>query len=311
MQEAKIIRIIRCVTIVICVIAVCVTVFKVSDIKFKNSAATTKTAESTSYEDVNVVEVTDKNGETVTDKSGGAVTSKVHVSGRTTKNSQTANQQGTTAKSKSTTKAQGGLNSNSVSEVLSFYKKVAAKNANLSCTKYLTLTSLNGGSGFAGSAINAFEGIASSALESNSGIAVPFPGNPGNISASDWTSASAVSDGTYTTITVRVKTQTDGYNGREYEGPVGRSMQVLPGVQTAVNEMSGVSADFSTSNMKIEYQNPTIRIKVLNSNLQLVRGACEWKYNTHIAITYLEAKITFIPVKLQGTSGDVEYKVIY
>lgn len=204
-----------------------------------------------------------------------------------------------------------GLNSTNKSEVLKFYQLAAKKNSDKKVKKSLVLVSMEGGKGISDSAISFFEPIAKKALEANSNKEEAFPGKPEKIIADDWLSATATSDGTYTTLNIKVKPQTDGPYGQEFDGSVGRSMGVLNGFGRAVDEMSMVSADFKNGKVDIKYQNPVIKVKIKNSTGELVKGACEWSYRTHPTLYYLDAKVTVFNVHLEGANGYIDYILKY
>ena len=84
---------------------------------------------------------------------------------------------------------------------------------------------------------------------------------------------------------------------------------VLPGVQTAIDEMPGVSADFANGEMTIEYQNPTITVKVNNRTGEFVPGSGKWSYRVHPVLRYLEAKVLVWTVHLINADGYVDYAV--
>lgn len=206
---------------------------------------------------------------------------------------------------------QDGLNSTDIAEVLAFYKLAAAKNDTNKYTKQLTLVSIDGGEGRVGSMVSYFEPIAQKAVNNNSVTDDPLPGDYKNIRPSDWASATAVSDGTYTTITVKVVPQTDGPNGKLLEGSVGRTMSVLDGVSTAVDEMPGVSADFDNGKVELEYLNPTMQVKIDNRTGAFVKGGCRWHYRVHPTLYSLDAKVIGFKVHLQNATGYVDYTVTY
>lgn len=216
---------------------------------------------------------------------------------------------GTASKKKIT--LTGGLSSTNKEEVLEYYKLVSKKNANLLFTKTLTLVSMNGGKNISQKMIDIFTPIAQKALAKNTINDEPYPGKPDKIVASDWQAAKAVNDGTYTTVYVKVVPQTDGYNGSEYEGTTGRSMGVLDGIDRALQDMGAVTVDFSKTKMTIEYQNPTIKLKVKNSTGELVKGGCEWGYSTHPYIETMDAKVLAINIHLEGAGGYINYSVKY
>ena len=202
-----------------------------------------------------------------------------------------------------------GLNSTDVEEVLTFYKLAAAKNQSPKYAKTLNLISLNGGDGKVADYVDIFEPIAKKAVSKNTTKGDVLPGDFKAIRPEDWQSAEAVSDGTYTTIRVKVKPQTDGPNGKANDGSVGRSMTVLPGVQTAIDEMPGVSADFANGDMTIEYLNPTITVKVDNRTGEFVPGSGSWSYRVHPVLKYLEAKVLAWTVHLINADGYIDYTV--
>ena len=206
---------------------------------------------------------------------------------------------------------EAGLNSTDVAEVLAFYKLAAAKNDSKQYTKTLNLLSLDGGEGKVAKYVNVFEPIARKAVAKNTVTGDPLPGKYAAIRETDWKSASAVSDGNYTTIRVAVAPQTDGANGKAFEGPVGRSMTVLDGVDQAINEMPGVSADFENGEVKIEYQNPTITVKVDNRTGKFVEGACKWTYRVNATMVSLDCKVLAWSVHLQNASGVIDYTISY
>lgn len=204
-----------------------------------------------------------------------------------------------------------GLTSNNVEEVLEYYKLVSKRNANLKFTKTLTLVSMSGGKSISQKAVDFFQPIAEKALAKNTITDEPYPGKPEKIVPSDWVAAAAKNDGKYTTVMIKVKEQTDGVNGSQFEGCAGRSMGVLDGIQLALSEMSVVSIDFAKTKMEVRYQNPMIKLKVKNSTGELVKGCCEWGYRTQPYIYYLDGKVTVFNIHLEDASGVVDYSVKY
>ena len=206
--------------------------------------------------------------------------------------------------------ATSGLQSSDKAEVLKYYQLVAAKNEKKTYKTTMTLKKLDGGSGAIGSFISMFEPVAKKALDKNSTENEGVPGVPEKIKVTDWKSATAVNDGTYTTLNIQVVPQTDGPNGKVHEGTVGRSISVLDGVQAAVDQLDGFSADFENGKLALNYKNAYIKVKVKNSTGEFVKGACEWHHEVNVDIDHLDVKMVF-NVKLNGTKGVVDYKVAY
>lgn len=205
----------------------------------------------------------------------------------------------------------GGLSSNKKEEVLEYYKLVSKKNEKLLFTKTLTFVDMRGGKNMPQRMIDIFLPIAQKALDKNTVTDEPYPGKPEKILPSDWQAAKAVNDGTYTTLYIKVQPQTDGYNGKKYEGSCGRSMCVLDGIDQALAEMNAVSVDFSQTKMVVNYVNPTIKLKVKNSTGELVKGGCEWSYRTNPEIDYMEAKFLTFKIHIEAAGGNVDYSVKY
>lgn len=222
---------------------------------------------------------------------------------------QTETEEATTEKAEITLEA--GLTSTDVEEVLAFYKLAAAKNDVKQYTKTLDLVSLDGGEGKVASHVDVFEPIAKKAVAKNTVTDDPLPGKYATIRPEDWTSATAQSDGRYTTIRVQVAQQTDGARGKAFEGPVGRTMTVLDGVDQAVNEMTGVSADFDNGKVEIAYRDPTFTVKVDNRTGKFVPGTCTWTYRVHAMLYSLDAKVLAFNVHLQNASGVIDYTISY
>ena len=206
-----------------------------------------------------------------------------------------------------------GLNSNDKAEVLKYYRLIAKKNATYKdgFNTKMVMTKLDGGKGGVGALISAFEPIAKKALEKNSTTSDHFPGDPDKILESDWESATAKNDGTYTTINIKLKTQTDGANGKSKVGTVGRTVDVLDGVQTALDELDGVSADFNNAKFSLVYDQAYATIKVKTATGELVKGGCTWHYRVNVNLDLLTVKVAFISATLNGGKGIIDYTYSY
>ena len=224
--------------------------------------------------------------------------------------SSASSQSGSSSAPKEITLA-AGLTSTNKEEVLKFYQLAAAKNESKTFHQSMTLEDLQGGKGAVGGLINAFTPIAKKALEKNSNDNQGVPGTPEAIKASDWKSAKAVNDGTYTTLDIRVVDQTDGANGKSNEGPVGRSISVLDGVQRALDDLDGVTADFSNAKFALKYTNAYIKVKIKNSTGEFVKGTGEWHHTVNVEMDNLNVKLAVFNVTLRGATGRVNYLVTY
>lgn len=206
-----------------------------------------------------------------------------------------------------------GLTSNNKAEVLEYYRLVAKKNETYkgAYNTKMVMTKLDGGKGGVGALISAFEPIAKKALEKNSTTSDHFPGDPDKILESDWESATAKNDGTYTTINIKLKTQTDGANGKSKVGTVGRTVDVLDGVETALKELNGVSADFENGKFSLVYDQAYATIKVKTATGELVKGGCTWHYRVNVNLDNITVKVAFVSATLNGGKGIIDYTYTY
>ncbi len=221
--------------------------------------------------------------------------------------------QGNTATPGKVITATSGLSSTDKAEVLKYYQLVMEKNekAGKNHMRTMTLEKLDGGSGAVGTFISMFEPIAKAALSKNSSEQNGLPGVHNEIKVSDWKSAKAVNDGTYTTVTIQLVEQKDDPYGKTHVGTVGRSIGVLDGVAAALAQLDGLEADFQNGKLFLNYKNPSITIKVNNKTGELVKGACEWKYAVHVDIQKLAVKYSFISLTLNGAYGIVNMTSTY
>lgn len=194
-------------------------------------------------------------------------------------------------------------------EIVEFYKKAATETnkGKINAKDQMTLVSLDGGSGAVGNLVSLFEPIAKSALEKNSGSIDHVTGGFENLTADDVASATAKSDGKYTTVRINLKEQTDGMYGKSKEGHVGHGVSILDGVQKAIDELNGVTVDTSEGDIKLHYNNAYIDCKIDNETGKIVSG--KWHYTVNVSINNIKAKIGIVPATLHDAKGVVEYAV--
>ena len=194
-------------------------------------------------------------------------------------------------------------------EIVEFYKKAATETnkSKINANDQMTLVSLDGGSGAVGNLISLFEPIAKSALAKNSGSLDHVTGGFENLTADDVASATAKSDGKYTTVRINLKEQTDGMNGKSKEGHVGHGISILDGVQKAIDELNGVTVDASEGEIKLHYNNAYIDCKIDNETGKIVSG--KWHYTVNVTINNVKVKIGIVPATLHDAKGVVEYAV--
>ncbi len=208
------------------------------------------------------------------------------------------------------TKEEKGLNSTDKKEVVEFYKKAAEKsNDGFTAQQTMSLTSLDGGSGAVGGLVSAIEPIGRRALEKNSNTIDHVPGGWKKLTADDLQSASAKTsaDGKYTEVTLVPKTQSDGPIADSEDGPVGHAVGVLPGIQAAIDEMNGVSVDSSQGTLRLDYTNPSVKVKINNDTGKIESGT--WSHVVNVTIDNVTAKVAIIKATLHGAKVVVNYTI--
>ena len=194
-------------------------------------------------------------------------------------------------------------------EIVEFYKAAAAASdkAGVNTTNVMKLESLDGGGGAVGAFVNLLEPIVKSTLERNSSSDNHITGGYKNLTADDVASATAKDDGKYTTITINLKEQTDGMNGKSKEGHVGHGISVLDGMQQAIDQLNGLDVDASGGTLAIRYNNAKIQVKVDNETGKIVSGT--WSYKANVTIDNVKGKIGIIGVTLKGASAVISQTI--
>ncbi|MBQ7542837.1 MAG: hypothetical protein IJT44_11165 [Clostridia bacterium] len=213
------------------------------------------------------------------------------------------------SEAEATTEADAKKTPETVEEIVEFYKQAATttNKGKINANDKMELKYLDGGSGLVGGLISAFEPIAKNALAKNSGPIDHVTGGFDKLTADDVASATAKSDGKYTTIRINLKDQTDGMYGKSKEGHVGHGVSILDGVQKAIDELDGVSVDASEGEIKLHYNNAYIDAKIDNDTGKIVSG--KWHYIVDVSIDNTKVKVGPIPATLKGATGQVEYAV--
>lgn len=168
----------------------------------------------------------------------------------------------------------------------------------------MSLTSCEGGDGFAGKLIDLLVPIGKKALEKNSGTANGLTGGYEKLVADDVASAKASDDGKYTTLTIELKQQV---NGGEKEGHVGHGITVLGDVQRAIDELGGVEVDTSNGSIDLTYSNAKITVKIDNATGKIVSGT--WSFRVTASIKNVVGKIGIVKATLNGTKAVIDRKI--
>lgn len=208
--------------------------------------------------------------EVVTDKEGHTVIE--------TKASQSSDTKNTT---KGSTTPSKGLNTNNAAACIKAYQ--AAVNATKqfkSGRQKMSLGSAITADGGLGFVLKLVQGPIDNALAKNSSDRTDIPGNPSGMQASHMKSASAVTNGNYTTITFNVKNQTQGAKADNHSGSVGCAVGTLGNVDAAIKEL-GFEVDYTNGKIELTYTDCKVVVKIDNTTGKIVDGSWGYKVNVY------------------------------
>lgn len=213
----------------------------------------------------------------------------------------------TTPDSKMSTKANDkpntdtGLNTTDKAQVVKAYQDAAKNSPNVKRIQTLALTQVNLGEGEGSS--DTLMKIANGIIDKNNNIeSKGLPGNYGALTASDLSSASATTSNGVTTLTMKIKDQTDyaqGHPGSSKKdawgaGPCGHAIGVLGPVDDIVAQFTGKVDD--NKDIEVKYTNAKITVTIKNG--KITSGTMG--YTAKIKATGVKV-LKFIPISATGT----------
>ena len=194
-------------------------------------------------------------------------------------------------------------------EIVEFYKNAATETdkGTVKTNSKMKLEALDGGGGAIGAFVNVFKPAVESALEKNSTPSDHITGGYKNLTADDVASATAVDDGKYTEVTINLKEQTDGFTADSKSGHVGHGVTVLGNVQSAIDEINGLSAEVGDGTVQLRYNGAYIKAKIDNETGKIVSGT--WFYRVNILIDNVKMKLGIFTVTPKNMTGVVSNTV--
>ncbi len=207
----------------------------------------------------------------------------------------------TSTKADSTDK---GLTSTDKTAVIKFYQAAADKMTETNKRQTLSLVGELSGEGAIANLVSRFSSNINNALSKNSDVTKKVPGAYSKLVASDLTSASAKSDGKYTTITMKAKEQTDTAKSSWDKGPVGHLIGVLGDVDTAIKEL-GVPIKYETANIKLTYKNASVTAKIDNNTGKIVNAT----WNSDIYADAKDITVAYV-LPIQHVKGHINQKIV-
>lgn len=208
--------------------------------------------------------------EVVTDKEGHTVIE--------TKASQSSDTKTTT---KGSTTPSKSLNTNDAAACVKAYQEAVKKTKQFkSGRQKMSLGSAITADGGLGFVLKLVQGPIDNALAKNSSDRTDIPGNPSGMQASHMKSASAVTNGNYTTITFNVKNQTQGAKADNHSGSVGCAVGTLGNVDAAIKEL-GFEVDYTNGKIELTYTDCKVVVKIDNTTGKIVDGSWGYKVNVY------------------------------
>ncbi|MDR1734528.1 MAG: hypothetical protein LBR73_06595 [Oscillospiraceae bacterium] len=186
------------------------------------------------------------------------------------------------------------LASTDIASVLALYKRVAAANAAIATSKSSVLQGeIYGENGETSAISKAATPIFKSIVGGYAEELTVFPGSPQALKASDIKSASAETKDGNTVITLKLKDQTDGINGKTNEGSVGRGIAVLDGIAEPLANMKNLGIDIQNAGdtIKLKYTNAVIKVTVNAETGKVISGS--WGYDMGMRCAGLLVKVLF------------------
>lgn len=200
-----------------------------------------------------------------------------------------------------------GLNSTDIAEVVAYYNAAVIKTNKEGAPKGHSTMKLKGditGDGAIGAILSVLSPAAEKALAKNSVETDYIPGK-GLLKPEDVTRAQAVSKNGVTTITIALKSQTDGSDADSKAGPVGRGIGTLGSIDSALKEL-GAEITSGRETVKLTYNDAYIKCTI-NENTGKITGGT-WHYLVNIFVGDAKAKLG-ISANLKNLKAAVDYTV--
>lgn len=200
-----------------------------------------------------------------------------------------------------------GLNSTDIAEVVAYYNAAVIKTNKEGAPKGHSTMKLKGditGDGAIGAILSVLSPAAEKALAKNSVETDYIPGK-GLLKPEDVTRAQAVSKNGVTTVTIALKSQTDGSDADSKAGPVGRGIGTLGSIDSALKEL-GAELTSGRETVKLTYDDAYIKCTI-NENTGKITGGT-WHYVVNIFVGDAKAKLG-ISANLKNLKAAVDYTV--
>ncbi len=203
----------------------------------------------------------------------------------------------------------GGLNSSDPAEIASFYETAARRTYNVSATQFMSLNGDISGDGAIGAILTVLQPTIDQVLAENTYRTNSIPGaGVAPLYSSDIKSASAISNGGRTTVTIYLKEQVDGPDGdSNYGGPVARGIGTLGSIDNVLNEL-GADITSGRDTVSLTYRDAYIRCVIDNETGEIVSGT--WFWTVDVFVGYADVDLG-ISVMLKNLGASVNYKVIF
>lgn len=164
------------------------------------------------------------------------------------------------------------------------------------------------GDGAIGAVLKVLEPAAVKALAKNSKETDWIPGSSNDLLVSDVESATASTKNGVVTINIKLKDQVDGSDGDSKNGgPVARGIGTLGSIDGALADL-GAEFTSGRETVKLTYTDASINVQINEKTGKIEHGT--WKHTVNIFIGEAKAKLSVVSATLKNFKGIVDYKVV-
>lgn len=203
-----------------------------------------------------------------------------------------------------------GLTSTDAAAIADYYNKAVYNTGSINASQTLVLSKPINGDGAIGTILKVMQPVVDKTLANNSKAVYTVPGSyGGKLLSSDIEKATAISKDGKTTVTIMLKSQTDGPDDdKNNAGPVSRGIGTLGNIDNALTEL-GMTMESGRDTVKLTYSNAYIKCVIDEDSGDIISGT--WFYTTDILIGSSQVHLAGIHANLNNLTAAVDYKVVY
>ncbi len=203
-----------------------------------------------------------------------------------------------------------GLTSMDAAAIADYYNKAVYNTGSINASQTLVLSKSINGDGAIGTVLEVIQPVVDKTLADNSKTVYTVPGSyGGKLLSSDIEKATAMSKDGKTTVTIMLKSQTDGPDAdKNNAGPVSRGIGTLGNIDNALTELD-MTMESGRDTVMLTYKDAYIKCVIDEDSGDIISGT--WFYTTDILVGSAKTKMGFISMNFKNLTAAVDYKVVY